>query len=298
MKIFNRQGWALLIATTITAGLMGCDGNSGDNGFAPPSHTHTWGEWVVTTPATCDATGVETRTCWYDDATETRAMTAVDPISVVKSTLIDNRDGKEYKTIKICRQTWIAENLNYEAAGSSYCSYCDTYGRYYDWNTARTVCPSGYSLPSIEDWVVLFKAVGLKNVIYDSIPSDPDASWHWWIGIKSKKLRGVSWGGTNDYWFSALPGGCGGRCNYYVDGPSSLGGGSYGNDGYWWSSSTYYGNDERLFGDPYLIKIGEYSMDKIYMMMTNGFGEYSDNYVDKYLAHKDQLFSVRCVKTD
>ena len=37
---------------------------------------HNWGEYVVTTPATCTAEGVETRTCSRCGATETRAITA------------------------------------------------------------------------------------------------------------------------------------------------------------------------------------------------------------------------------
>ena len=40
---------------------------------------HDWGEWAVTTPATCSATGVETRVCSHDAShTETRTL-AIDP---------------------------------------------------------------------------------------------------------------------------------------------------------------------------------------------------------------------------
>ena len=39
------------------------------------AHTHTFGEWTVTTPATCTADGVETRTCACGE-TETRAIPA------------------------------------------------------------------------------------------------------------------------------------------------------------------------------------------------------------------------------
>ena len=42
----------------------------------PPEHTHTWSEWVVTTPADCGETGVETRVCTTCAEPETRNFTA------------------------------------------------------------------------------------------------------------------------------------------------------------------------------------------------------------------------------
>lgn len=82
--------------------------------------------------------------------------------------LTDSRDGKTYKTAAIgkfgSRKRWMAENLNYEAPGGSWCyggdaSHCDKYGRLYDWETARKVCPAGYHLPSRKEWRELAAAV-------------------------------------------------------------------------------------------------------------------------------------------
>jgi len=46
-----------------------------DSGTAPSGCTHDWGDWLITTPASCDAQGVETRTCKKNAShTETRAI--------------------------------------------------------------------------------------------------------------------------------------------------------------------------------------------------------------------------------
>jgi len=120
----------------------------------------------------------------------------VDPSTVVKSTFTDGRDGKEYKTVRIGSQTWMAENLNYQT-DSSWCyddadSNCVKYGRLYDWETATTVCPNEWVLPDSADWELLLAAAGGNEA--------------------TGRLRARSgWGnkdnGTDDYGFSALPGG-------------------------------------------------------------------------------------------
>jgi uncharacterized protein (TIGR02145 family) len=128
-----------------------------------------------------------------------------------------------YKTVVIGRQTWMAENLNYEAEGSK-CydddpSNCATYGRLYDWETAMTVCPSGWHLPSQAEWNTLSSYVKATSNC-----SDCDAT-------KLKATHGwVSYNSTDEYGFSALPGGW---CR--SDGLFDV----IGYNGYWWVASEY-----------------------------------------------------------
>jgi uncharacterized protein (TIGR02145 family) len=133
----------------------------------------------------------------------------------------DKRDGKKYKTVVIENQTWMAENLNYEIAGSR-CydnkpANCEKCGKMYNWFTATTkeICPEGWRLPNNDDWKALDKAGGGK--------------------LKARNgQESCSWAGyscTDDYGFSALA--CGSAL-YFGDMYSFK---SIGISGYFWSST-------------------------------------------------------------
>ena len=129
----------------------------------------------------------------------------------------DTRDGQTYKWVKIGKQVWMAENLNYKIE-DSYCyenkpANCLIYGRLYDGWDAKTVCPNGWHLPNIEEWEIL------KNYLDDR------------AGGKMKEKGESHWkhpnaGATNSSGFTALPGGM------QYSGFEKLG-----SRGYWWSST-------------------------------------------------------------
>jgi uncharacterized protein (TIGR02145 family) len=102
--------------------------------------------------------------------------------------------GQAYKTVVIGEQTWMAENLNHDVAGSVCYSNvpanCTKYGRLYNWETATTACPQGWHLPSDAEWTQLTVFAGSSD------------------GTKLRAKSGWSYGnGTDDFGFSALPGG-------------------------------------------------------------------------------------------
>jgi uncharacterized protein (TIGR02145 family) len=148
--------------------------------------------------------------------------------SVLGFFFIDSRDGQKYRFAEIGEQTWMAENLNFAVEGSK-CyenkpENCEKYGRLYNWETALKACPSGWHIPSNDEWDKLFRYVdGTSDTssLYDS----PVAGKH----LKAASGWNSEGSGTDDYGFSALPGG-----NYLVNGFGRAG--EYGN---WWSADEY-----------------------------------------------------------
>ena len=155
----------------------------------------------------------------------------------------DERDGQTYKTVKIGSQWWMAENLNYaylqptaEEDSSSFCfdnlpENCEKYGRLYLWSammdsagvfpentktkgcgrgvecdvseTVRGVCPKGWHVPDESEWWTLRDALDAFSIV----ENDSVDEIHYW-GDKLKTTSGWSdKNGTDEYGFSALPGG-------------------------------------------------------------------------------------------
>lgn len=137
---------------------------------------------------------------------------------------VDPRDGQIYKLVTIGNQIWMVENLNYVTSSGSWCyddnpENCKQYGRLYNWETAKSVCPVGWQLPSDAEWSNLISFLGGESVAGGKMKS---------MGLQSWKSPNNN--ATNTSGFSGLPGG---SRNY--DGIFS----DVGKYGYWWSSTEH-----------------------------------------------------------
>jgi uncharacterized protein (TIGR02145 family) len=182
----------------------------------------------------------------------------------------DFRDEKLYKFKAIGAQTWMAENLNYDVPDNATdvcyqndAANCVTYGRLYNWATAMAgstssaanpsgrqgVCPAGWHLPSDAEWTALTTFVGGESTAGTKLKANSSL---WRTNT-----------GTDDFGFSALPGGLGD--SGYFFGVDEV--------GVWWSSTEYNASNAYTR-----------NMDYDYAGVGRGVNDTSS------------LYSVRCVQ--
>lgn len=125
--------------------------------------------------------------------------------------------GKIYRTVVIGSQTWMADNVD-RRAGTYYCGdnkteNCDTYGALYTWSAARSICPSGWRLPSDADWMTLERHLGVSEAFIDHPMAYRGADVNAGGRLKSVSSlwrNSMGWGNegaNNETGFSGLPSG-------------------------------------------------------------------------------------------
>jgi len=183
-------------------------------------------------------------------STDTVIINFATPVPSCGTPIIDNRDGNTYNTVQIGEQCWLAENLSYlpyvnspttgaaptplyyvydyygtNVAAAKATSNYSTYGVLYNWAAAMAgeassnsvpsgvqgICPTGWHLPSDEEWKILEGEV-------DGQYGYPDYEWNEIsfrgtdVGGNLKETGTTHWyspntGATNSSGFTALPGG-------------------------------------------------------------------------------------------
>ena len=180
--------------------------------------------------------------------------------------IVDSRDGKVYKTVKIGDHVWMAQNLSYKTTGR-YCykdsiKYCNIYGGLYTWSAAvgnyesecgskesckiQGICPDGWHMPDTTEWKKLYLSEGDSGYV-----------------LQAKGFKNWAFA-TDDYGFSALPAG-----NWFNDG--------YYNFGY---TADFWMTTRKNGGEPYY-------WDLDYDAERTGF---------KTLISSQLRLSIRCLK--
>ncbi len=160
-------------------------------------------------------------------------------------------DGNAYSTVIIGNQEWMAENLRTStfsngapilnitdptywgiASESAQCYYNNSpindsiYGKLYNWyviEDTNNVCPTGWHVPSIDEWTEMVNFLGGDLIAGGKIK---EAGLNHW--------QSPNFGATNESGFNALPGGY--RSNF--SGTFS----TIEKYGFWWSSTPQDAN--------------------------------------------------------
>jgi uncharacterized protein (TIGR02145 family) len=82
--------------------------------------------------------------------------------------MTDSRNGKKYPVKTYGKQVWMVQNLDYLTPGSLIFEnnpgkYPSEFGRLYPYPEAIMACPSGWHLPTDEDWKMLEEIVGIPK---------------------------------------------------------------------------------------------------------------------------------------
>jgi uncharacterized protein (TIGR02145 family) len=224
----------------------------------------------------------------------------------------DERDGRQYKFVKVGDQFWMAENLDYGERISGHKKptpddgitqkyyYLDdldkgaTYGGLYTWeeamngspsdekpvSTTQGICPDGWHLPSYGEWFEIMQLAGndprkLKSQEGWNIEYDTNYVFDTINLVFTDEIDTIvefNFNGTDEFGFRALGAGYRGL------------GLNEENQSYYWTEGVY----------SYYLTTREYSWDKTFYYAIGIYGP-PPNIFDAGPVSKDNGFCVRCI---
>lgn len=171
----------------------------------------------------------------------------IEDLQVAVGLIVKDFEGNIYDVVQIGSQYWLKQNLRtaYYNNGTpistdlssalwlsttegAYCWYDNDsanhdilYGKLYNWHAVNTgnLCPSGWHVPTNTDWDVLLNEVGGASTAGGALKVTGTTYW-----ISPNE------GATDEYNFSAMPGGYAGSSENFYD---------KGFNGYWWTATEY-----------------------------------------------------------
>jgi len=155
---------------------------------------------------------------------------------------VTDLDGNVYNTVMIGDQLWMAEDLKVSRyndgtaityitektawANSRTGAYCwynneESWGALYNWYAVNTaiLAPAGWHVPTHQEWTELTDFLGGEAGAGGILKETGGERW-----------GTPNYGATNDYWFTAIPGGL-----RDLDGTFLY----FGGGAYWWSSTEF-----------------------------------------------------------
>lgn len=147
------------------------------------------GEFTLTAKA--NATGYYTKTVTLTTTViSEKSITNADKSGYVQQ--YDNRDGKTYYFTTIDGKKWFSDNLAYYETDSEgnysfgrpyqdAAAAEDIFGAFYTWEEARSACPEGWHLPSLDEWNAIGDQAG--DLMCDAYYNG-DRLWEFWPDVK------------------------------------------------------------------------------------------------------------------
>ena len=202
-------------------------------------------------------------------------------LKALHSQTVKDADGNIYMSVNIGKQVWMSENLKTtrfndgkpiqlvandkawkELKAPAYCWYKDdiknkdVFGALYNWYAvnSKKLCPAGWHVSTDAEWEAMIEYIGGLSTAGDKLKEKGVAHWENYLSQA-----------TNDYDFTALPGGM-----RYFTGDFPIFGNSY---AIWWTSTDF----------------------SEYQAVCRGLHD-SSSMAFKASDNKRSGFSVRCIK--